>query len=430
MFLFRYALRNLLRHRIRTALTTLAVSLAVGMVLIGATFIAGLGESVMTEFTRMTGHVRLRNAQYEKESRFEPLEYSVKGWRGLRDKLLALPGVKRVQARLSFRVLLQYTDESTIVPESAGIPEDKLTDEQIYGRQVIEFAPALGVEPESERTANNLDQKLSAGRWFSAEGAGEMLIGAELAHRLGVKPGDKLLLLSMRQGMTDALLTVAGIFDTGNKMQNRFCYVPIGAAEQLLRVPDEASELLVFGKSYRDADPLARMLLSSGLVDGLEVKKWNEIGIFRLITTIFTFIISLMLSAIIIVASVGLLNTMLMTVLERQREIGVLLAMGLSRGRVVGVFLLEALLFGVAGCLVGGLLGVAGSLYFVEHGINLGSQATRNLPFAVNQTIYGVLTAGSVVTSVGIGLVVAVLGALWPALRASSIQPIEAMRKQ
>ena len=347
----------------------------------------------------------------------------------VRGKLKKLPEVKEVLGRIDFGVMLQFTDESTIVPEDKVVDESTLTDEQIFGRKVVEFAPAVGVEPDLERTQNRLDQKITAGKWFDGPGDNQVVIGAELARRLGVKVGSKLELVSFREGVMDAEVTVAGISDTGSKLENRFCFVPLHLAMELVDMSDRVTQVQVFTDSYKHSAELQRALLDSGAVSNLAVKQWNEVGLFKTIVTLFDTIMGFMLIAIIVVSTVGLLNTMLMTVLERQREIGVLMALGVSRRRVILAFLTEAILFGAVGCVLGALGGLLGSWPIVHYGINLGAEDMRDLPMAFSPTIHGVLTPAAILWASATGFVVAILGALWPAFRASAVQPIEAMRK-
>ena len=432
MLLTRYATRNLRRHRARTWLTASAVALAVGLVTIGDTLVSGLYNHIMTEFTRSTGHVRLRNPRYEKERRFNPLDFTVTGWRDREKAIVKVPGVTSVQARIELRVMVQRTDTSTIIPEDKlppGTREEDLTDEQIFGRKTLEFAQGVGIEPSKVLARDQLARQVIAGRWLAGDDATEILIGVDLARRLAVKPGDKVELVSMRKGIVDAAATVAGIFDTGNRYANKMVYLPIATAERLLDLPDQATELLVFGKSHGASGRILAGLRASGLTGDLEVTEWKEIGIARVFLPVLQGVMGLLLIVIVIVAAVSLLNTMLMTVLERQREIGVLLALGMSRGQVVRAILVEALAFGVVGTLAGALIGLGGGLFLVHHGVELGADAAKNLVIAVGDRIYGEMSAMTVVRAALLGFVVALLGALWPAWRASAVQPVEAMRR-
>ncbi len=429
MFLIRYAARNLTRQKVRSVLTTAAVAFAVGLVVLGNTFINGLGEHTLAEFTRFTGHVQLRHADYDKEWRFAPLDLTVNDFTPLREKLTAVPGVVGVLGRIEFSVMVQYTDESTIVPEDKVVDESTLTDDQIFGRKVVEVTPALGVEPSLERARNRLQRKVIRGSFFSADDAKEVVIGAELARRLNVDVGRKLEIVSFREGIFDAQVTVVGVMDTGSKIENRLAYLPLGLASQLVDLGDSVTQVQVFGDNYKDSSDLRDAVKASGVASHLAVKPWNEVGIFRTIVTLFDTILGFMLVMIVLVAAVGLLNTMLMTVMERQREIGILMALGVTRWRVIGGFLAEATLYGLVGCIIGGLGGVLGSLPLVEHGITLGADNMRGLPMAFEPVVYGILSPAAVGWAIGTGFVVALLGAFWPSFRASRIQPVEAMRK-
>ncbi len=426
----RYAWRNITRHPARSALTIGAVIISVCLLLVGFAMITGLQAHVIHEFAKQTGHVRLRNAQYERESRFDPLEFNIPNFEKLRADLRGVPGVTDVLGRVQFRAMIQYTDESTIVPESAGIPEDKLTDEQIFGRKVVEFAPAVAFEPTSEKAVGQVQTRVVDGTYFTSDDAKEVLLGIDLARRLGIKAGVDVQIVSYRKGVADTGAKVVGIVDYGNRFANRLIHMPLKNAAALLDLDDQVTDVLIVGASLDESAALQSAVLASHLADGLECKQWSEIGMARLVSVIFRVVFSVLLFFVVAVAGVVLLNTMMMTVLERQKEIGVLMALGMKRVSVIRVFLLEALAFGVLGALFGALLGSAVAEYLSVHGITLGEGTTRKMFIPVSNTVHAVPTARGLVFAVVVGLLVSLLGALWPAVRASRVHPIEAMRKK
>lgn len=428
MLLVRYARRNLSRQRGRSLLTVLAVGLAVGLVIVGTTLIEGLVNNFLEEYARNTGHVRVRHPRYDQLSRFEPLEYTVTESAARERALAALPGAVAVLPRIRFGMMLQYTDTSTIVPNDAGVPESELTDEQIFGRKTLELASCTAIDPDKERARSKLESQLVRGRWFSAA-ADEIIVGIELAERLSIDVGKTLELISFRDGLRDTSARVVGVFDSGNRLINRGSIVPVAAARALLDLPDQATELLVFAPSLSESRQLLQELRSHPSTTELALAEWRSIGIMRTVTVLFRVVFGALTIAILVVAVAGLLNTMLMNVLERRREIGVLLALGLSRPRIIAAIVLEATTLAAIGAAVGALLGVSGSLYLVHHGIELGS-GTENLPVAVGDVIYGRLTALNVVRAVALGGMTAVLGALWPAWKASKLNPVDAMRRR
>ena len=126
--------------------------------------------------------------------------------------------------------------------------------------------------------------------------------------------------------------------------------------------------------------------------------------------------------------AVGCLPALL--VLERTGEIGVMRAMGMSRPRALGLFLVESIFIGLLGSAFGVLLGSAGAWYLQTYGVTLGEDVVAKMgsSFPIQATVYADLTLSTVATAVLLGIVASVLGALLPALRASSIQPVLAMR--
>jgi putative ABC transport system permease protein len=429
MLLTRYARRNLTRHPGRSALTAVAIISAVALMVLGTTLLDGLIGHMMGEYALQTGHVRVRHKEYDRQSRFEPLDYTVDRVGERAEKLEALPEVTGALPRLRYGLMLQFTDTSTIVPESAGIPEEDLTDEQIFGKKTLELGSAIGIDSARERSRMRLEGQLISGSWFTAGNAKEIILGKQLAERLGVTVGKDLELVSFRDGLRDTSARVAGIFDSGNDLMNRLAYTPLPLAQDLLGLPDQATELMVFGHELFESKKLATALRASGTVEGLALTEWNQIGLMRTASGIFGVVFGALLGAILVVSVAGLLNTMLMNVLERRREIGVLLALGLSRRRVILAILSEAVFLAVVGAAIGATVGIAASLYLVHHGIELGGD-TKKLPIAVGNIVYGRLTTVNVVRAVLLGGVTALVGALWPAWKASALSPVEAMRKR
>ncbi len=443
MLMWKYALRNLARSRARTALTTAAVVLAVSLVTLGTTLVDGIEEHIMTSFARNTGHMRLRHPQYAQESRFEPLGLTVKNWPALVNKLEKLEPVVVACPRIRFGGMLQFTDTSTIINDT-NVEEDTLSDEQIFGRKVLEMTQIVGIDPQRERSINGLESQLVAGRYFSTKtphdtqspvlkanenSVAEIMIGQELARRLGVKPNDSLELVSFHLGLRDRALRVAGIFDSGNRLANRTAYISIEEAGDLLDLQNQATEILLFSSHLNRVSTLQKAVLNSGLTKGLAVERWDEIGLMRMLSTLFGVIFGGLLLAILLVAAAGLLNTMLMGVYERRREIGTLLALGMGRSTIIKSILLEALLFAVVGSVLGAVLGIAGSLYLVEVGIEVGEESARNLPMPMGETLYGYLSTTGVLRAICIGVLTALMGALWPAMKASRLNPIDALKR-
>jgi putative ABC transport system permease protein len=175
---------------------------------------------------------------------------------------------------------------------------------------------------------------------------------------------------------------------------------------------------------------MAATLRATEGLQGLEVQAWNErepySGIYATVSTIF----GVLAFIIVFVTALGVLNTMIMSVMERSAEVGVLRAMGLRKRGVVAMFLMEGLLIGVAGAVAGLGLGMIPAMYLETHGVTLGEGLTSKTGFPLASTIHANFTWGIACLSVSLGVLTAVLGSLIPAMRAAAIQPVNAMRRR
>jgi putative ABC transport system permease protein len=161
----------------------------------------------------------------------------------------------------------------------------------------------------------------------------------------------------------------------------------------------------------------------------LEVAAWSERKPFSDMLGLVTTVQGIAAGVIVLITALGVLNTMLMSVLERTAEIGVLRALGLKRREVISLFVIEAMGIALVGGVIGVTLGGLGGYWLQVHGVNLGS-AVDKLAIPMNTVVYGELTPGILAGGLALGLVMAVIGGFLPAYRASRIEPVEAMRSR
>ena len=222
---------------------------------------------------------------------------------------------------------------------------------------------------------------------------------------------------------------VVGISDLGSGAQNKKAYLTLSKAQWMADMDGGATEILVYGEDREEGATLAAAIGAVPECKGLEVKSWDQrppwsdmMGLMRSISVIG-------IGVIVFITALAVLNTMMMSVLERTAEIGVLRAMGLKRLETVVLFVTEGLGIAVVGGLGGAVLGGLMGLYLEVEGINLGS-AVDKIPatIPINSTVYADVTMGTLVQGMLLGLLMAVVGSALPALRAAAIQPIDAMR--
>jgi ABC-type lipoprotein release transport system permease subunit len=208
--------------------------------------------------------------------------------------------------------------------------------------------------------------------------------------------------------------------------------VPLSRLQYLADIPGGATELLVYGHRYQDAPALAAQVKAAFSGDAktasLAVQAWSDREPWHSIASTVRGVEVVIVAIFVLLTALGIWNTMMMSVLERTHEIGVLRAMGLSRAGAVALFVGEALAISVVGGLVGVALGLYPAWWLETHGIRIGERTATSVNIGFSEVVRGDLTSDTVVAAFALGLLMALVGSLIPALRAASIAPVSAMR--
>jgi ABC-type lipoprotein release transport system permease subunit len=288
----------------------------------------------------------------------------------------------------------------------------------------------VGVDPAAEPTVTTVRKWRMEGRYLGG-GRHEVVIGRKLAEKLEAGIGDRLVGMAsgLRGNVASEMFRVVGIFTTvSSEFDRSTVFVPIATAQEMLELGGGISEIAVLLDDRSDAAGI-RESLASRLGPGYEVLTFAEL-LPLMIAQMGSYEQSIYIIYIIIGLAMvfGIVNTMLMSVSERVREFGVLMAIGMSGRRLLAMVLVEASLLGLAGALAGVALGVAITLPLSNVGIDLAGFSEGLRAFGAGSVIYPVLRAETLVESLIIIPFFAVLGALYPAVRASRLEPVRAIQ--
>ena len=222
---------------------------------------------------------------------------------------------------------------------------------------------------------------------------------------------------------------LVGVFDLGTKLANRRSIVPLVPAQDFLEMPDAVSKILLYADDFHEAGEIAEGIRASGMLpEGVALEPWTEDPFLGNIFTLFRAVGATVSGIICFVAGLGILNMMMVAVLERRREMGVLMALGMPRSGVLASFFCEAALYGLAGGVLGVVLGSPMAYYLDRVGIDFRADEIQGLPFAIT-TLQGHFGPGSVVAGLVVGVLLAVLGAVVPVLKTFSMGPQDAMTR-
>jgi len=402
------AWKNLWRNRRRTLITLAAIALSIMLVQAFHNLSTGVYARMIDSGVRAgSGHIALYRSGYL-AGRDETLSFAPQELTG---KLTAIPGVAAVLPRLYIPGLAQSSRES---------------------RGIL----LIGVDPAVERQVNPFLKELAADAMIRASDSRDAVIGQRLLDELQLALGQKFVVTAQHRDGTlhSELLRIRGVVRTGMKdVDGSLILVGRQRAGLLTGTPDEAHELAVIlndAKDDRRVFPLVTGLLA-GRPD-VEAVAW-ETAMPNLANAIkldyasqkFIFVI------ILLIVTIGVVNTLLMSVMERMREFGVILALGSDPARLRGLILLEALLLGAIAALAGSLFGSLATWYLVAVGIDLQTFIPETLEFGGVVFDPVLRAAWDLGWMARIALYVTgltLLAALYPAIKAGRITPVEAMR--
>jgi len=396
--LVKLALRNIFRNRRRSAITLAVIVFgAIGLILFGgykAVTFRGLRESTIRG---RLGHLQIFGAGHEKGSQ-KPLERALEDVATLRRQVENDPRVEKTAAQITLMGLISNGDKS-------------------------ETFVATAVEPDKDRGMSG--QRVVGGTLLPDNESDAVVLGKGLAESLNAKPGDYLTLMTPTvTGSLNAIdVRVAGIFQTGVKeLDERAVKMPISGAQQLLQTT-KVEKLLVF---LRDTETTSavRADLTKSLGKAVEMKSWSELASFyHQVVLLYNGIFGFLGLIVFAVVVFSVANTIVMSIFERTREIGTLMAIGISRGRVWRMFFLEGLMTGI----LGGVLGLAAGalLAFL---INSGNVMLPPPPgYTVGYKLTILLQTPVLMTAFLISVVTATLSSILPALKASRLKIVDAL---
>jgi len=416
MTVLKMAWRNLGRNRRRTALTAVTVMVVVLLLIFMQSYIHGiLGQTFDLSARLLTGHLKIYATGYGGREALLPTDVGVPHSAAVARAVAAVPGVAAVGRRIRFFTMAQHDDRD-------------------------EFPVLFGIEPGPERQILQLDRALARGRYFG-DGRREAILGVGLAQKLGLirspadpfVPGSAKINLLAPRGIP-MTFTVVGLARFGfAALDDRAMFVRFTDAQYAadLDPDDMATEVVVMLEDRDRSLPLlASVRAAAGRAAGagaIEVVPWQAQGWLYNMAKTARAAFGVILFILFFIAASTVINTMMMAVLERTRELGMLLALGMKAREVVGLVLAEAVAIGAAGGVAGAALGIALGLVLERTGIPLGD-SMKGLPIPVGDTIRIDFLWWYAPLGLGFGIAMTTLASLWPALKASRLAPTEALR--
>ena len=397
-----FALRNVFRQRARTAATLIAIAVGVAGLILAGGFVQDifiqLGEAIIQA---QTGHIQITKQGYRENRTRAPEAYLIEEPEPIKAGAGKTAGVERIFARLNF----------------SGVINNGKRDLGIIGE---------GIEPDAEGKVGTYLHYME-GRPLGDKDVDGIVVGQGVAKSLGLNIGDRVnLVISLAQGAVNTLdFELIGVFQSFSKeFDARAVRIPLPAAQELMDTPG-AHVLVVMLQQTGETDRVATELEAAFGPKGFEVARWNKLSDFyEKAVDLYDRQFGVLQLIILLMVLLSVANSVNMSIFERTREFGTVIALGTRPAAVFRSVLFESLIIGLLGGLIGMILGILLALGISTVGIPMPPPPNANLGYTAEIRLmpWQIATAGL------IGFAATLFAAIRPAQRVSKIDVVEALR--
>ena len=396
----KFAIRNIRRNKKRSLIS--ASSVFAGALFLGLAygFINGMVDFMMEGFIKyQTGHIRITTEAFEEREKFFPVDEVIYDSARYVEKIRQIKHVDKVEEIIRFGILLGKED-STV--------------------------QAVGMATDINTSHFNIPEKITEGS-VQSEG---LYLGIRLAEKLKIKVGEEILIAAKTSegGLNGIKLPVAGIVKMGvGSLDERFFFLSPNDARKLLKINKGTTEIYVYLKNADIVDEVHAEI--AGFLDpGIKASTFKEQlgGLYTYIEAV-KYIYGFIEMTILFLASFVIINTMIMAIFERMREIGTMKALGMNEKELFWLFTSEGALIGLIGGIPGAALGFIIVLLLGQTGINF-EQMLGAIEFPVEYVIYPAVAWWHIFIVLGMAMVVPTIAAMIPARYVKRYLPADALR--
>ena len=401
--LYTLAWRNVWRNRRRTLVILLAIALGIWSMVTLAALMRGMTEEqVRNTIKNLTGHIQVHGVGYRDDPSIN---------NSMPQPAAAILEVVRTEDVKAWAARVRVPAVVVSERESAGVT-------------------LVGIDPEAEQGLSFIADAVTEGRYLESAADHGLLLGRKLAQRLETRLGKRVVLMSqdINNDIADRGFRVVGIFDANMEaVENGYVFVGRTIAQHMLKLEENVSELALVVDDRDNLDAILRQLTNAA--PGLDVQPWTKLEpMLVLIVKMYDGFMMIWFVVVFLAMSFGLVNTLLMAVFERTREIGLFQALGMPPRLLLGQVLLESLTLLTAGLIVGNVCAWS-TIASLDEGLNLSAFAEGFELYGLSSIIYPLVTASDVLTANLVVIVLGLIASLYPAWRAARYVPVEAITR-
>ena len=400
------AIRFLREGRLQTVFIVTGVAIGVGVIVFMSALMAGLQTNFIRRVLSAQAHIQL----LPPKEIARPLRGGTDAVDGAIEGAIIQPPLQRLKSIDQWQSIVTRI---RAMPEVTGVSAVTGGSALAVRGSANRAISVAGIEPESYYRIVDINGKIVRGN--ARLKVSDILIGTELAIDLGVDIGDKLR-LTAASGAASAL-TIIGIFDLGNKSANqRSTFVALHTAQSLLGLPGGVTSLEVTVREVYGAEVMAQRITAA---TGVEADSWiktsaqffTAVSAQTTANTAIRFFVGLSVAF-------GIASVLVVVVVQKSREIGILRAMGISQGQILRIFLLQGGVLGLGGAVVGCAIGSLALLAWQSYALN--ADGTSLFPLVFDPELFAIALVLATLTGL--------LAAFAPALRAARLDPVVAIR--
>lgn len=403
--IFAMAWRNIWRNKMRSIIIMLSVTVGLfAGIAVLALYKGMMKGRIRTVIDAEAGHIQVHDMSFKKD--FEPA-LILNNCDEVLKTIQTIPAVKLAAPRSITNGML------ATATGSAGV--------QING-----------VIPEREYAVSQLKRKITEGKLFDASKKNEIMIGRKLANKMKLKTGSKLVLtfIDTSGSIVSGAFRVTAIYQSANApLDERNVYITMHDMNALLTTGNAFHEIVLLLNNDKDVPAVQQQLKQK--FPSLQIESWKEISPETDLMVKTTDQLSYIMMTIIMFAlAFGIVNTMLMAILERTREIGMMVALGTGKAKIFLLVLLETIFLTLAGTPVGALAGLLAANYYSKHGLDLSGMGREMMSsFGYSTVIYPEFPTDKFFGVMLIVFATAIISCVFPAIKALKLQPVEALRR-
>jgi ABC-type lipoprotein release transport system permease subunit len=399
------AWRNVWRNKLRSLIVIAAVTIGLfGTLFMIAMSLGMIDQRIDAAIKHEVSHIQVHDPKFMQD---KSPEYYMTGVPAIVDSIRSIGGVKAASSRLALPAMASTAATGTGVMVN-------------------------GIQPEDEKRVSKIYECIKEGSYFEKESRTPLiLISQKLATKMNAKMGSKIVItLQNTDGIvTYGLFRVGGIYKTSNTMYDEGnVFVQSSDLADLTGFnPDNATEIAILLENTDQTDEITSRIKAR--YGHLSVMPWTELQpMLKMMVSLMDVYTYMIMIVILVAMAFGIINTMLMAILERIREIGMLMAVGMSRRRIFTMIMMETIFLSVTGAVIGMVISYATIQLTGIRGLNFAAWSEGLESFGYSSIIYPILYNKYYVALTLFVIVTAILSSVYPARKALRFKPAEAIR--